>query len=206
MMKSVAIYLAGSIQKGHESGNELYWTEAHMSELTRALEPRELCFLNPAFRTDDLQDARAVFGRDMMQVFSADFIIVDARDRRGLGVGAEMMWAKFHNIPVITWAPPETNYNKSETTLLGVTVKNYIHPFVESLSDKVALTLLDAALFIEKALINPTFEPKGVAQIMQAMEHYLTKGLPRDLPMLEILRQNPSIKEKIDQLAGAARM
>lgn len=199
-MKTLAIYLAGSIQKGHESGNELYWTEAHLQELRERLAPAEVTFLNPAFRTDDLTDQRAVFGRDMTQVFSADILLADARDRRGLGVGAEMMWAKLHSIPVITWAPKDSHYCKSETTLLGVTVKNFIHPFVDSLSDQIVSTLQEAALFIKNELMDPTFKPKGIPEIKEAMEYYLSKGLPNDQPMLEIVNSSSSVRGKIDSL------
>jgi hypothetical protein len=121
MKKSLSLYLAGSIQKGHEV-NGSYWTENDMAALKGFLHPYEVSFLNPAFRSDDLSDQHSVFGRDMLQVFCADIVFVDARDRRGLGVGAEMMWAKFNKIPVLIWAPKDTHYHKTETTLLGQSV------------------------------------------------------------------------------------
>src|SRR5882672_8272072 len=105
MKTKIAIYLAGSIKKGHERSEETYWTEEDMSLLKMSLAKYEVSFLNPAFRTDDLSDMKSVFGRDMLQVFSSNVVFVDARDRRGLGVGAEMMFAKLNRIPVITWAP-----------------------------------------------------------------------------------------------------
>ena len=200
-MKSIAIYMAGSIQKGHETGNELFWTEAHFQEIRECLKEIEVSFLNPAFRTDDLSDQRSVFGRDMTQVFSADAVFVDARDRRGLGVGAEMMWAKVHKIPVITWAPLETHYHKSETSILGVAVKKFIHPFVESLSDQVVGSLSQAALFIKDALNDPSFTPKGIEFITSAMEYYLSTGYPKDIPMQEIVNSSPSVKKKIESFA-----
>ncbi len=196
-MQSISIYLAGSIQKGHEKGNELFWTEDHLQELRQHLTKKEISFLNPAFRTDDLSDQISVFGRDMTQVFCADVVLVDARDRRGLGVGAEMMWAKVHNIPVVTWAPSETHYHKSKTTILGIEVKNFIHPFIDALSDQIVSTLAEAALFIEKALANPEFKAKGIEFIMSAMEHYKSKQLQNDLPMQEIMSLNPILKRKI---------
>lgn len=66
----------------------------------------------------------------MLQVFSSNIVFVDARDRRGLGVGAEMMWAKVNKIPVVTWAPRNSHYHKDQTTILGVTVANFIHPLI----------------------------------------------------------------------------
>lgn len=68
----------------------------------------------------------------MTQAFCSDVVFVDVPDRRGLGVGAEMIWAKFHNIPIVTLAPTHSHHNKNKTILLGVAVENWVHPFVES--------------------------------------------------------------------------
>lgn len=127
MDAKISIYLAGSIKKGHERADESFWTDADISFLRKDLSAYEVSFLNPAFRSDDLSDQRSVFGRDMTQVFCSDVVFVDARNRRGLGVGAEMMWAKFHKIPVITLAPVDSHYNKRKTTLLGIAVENWVH-------------------------------------------------------------------------------
>jgi len=119
MTETISIYLAGSIKKGHENPQESFWTDEDMLLLRKYLSEYAISFLNPAFRTDDLSDQCSVFGRDMTQVFCCDIVFVDARDRRGLGVGAEMMWAKFHKIPVISLSPKNSHYNKEKTTLLG---------------------------------------------------------------------------------------
>ncbi|NGX30968.1 MAG: hypothetical protein K940chlam8_00324 [Chlamydiae bacterium] len=116
------------------------------------LAPHEVHFLNPAIRTDDLSDQRSVFGRDMIQVFSADAVLVDARDRRGLGVGAEMMWGKMNRIPVVALAPLGSYYHKQSTSLLGVEVESWIHPFIEGLSDVIVESLEDAANWLVTAL------------------------------------------------------
>src|SRR5262245_39027064 len=126
MKQKIAIYLAGSIKKGHEKSDETYWTDEDMSLIRANLGKFDVSFLNPAFRTDDLSDSRSVFGRDMLQVFSSHIVFVDARDRRGLGVGAEMMWAKVNKIPVVTWSPRNSHYRKDHTTLLGVPVTNFV--------------------------------------------------------------------------------
>lgn len=123
MKKKIAIYLAGSIKKDHEKADS-YWTEADMNLLRSELHAYEVFFLNPAFRSDDLSDQRSVFGRDMTQVYCADFVFVDARDRRGLGVGAEMMWAKCNRIPVISWVPKDSHYHKTKTTILELLSTN----------------------------------------------------------------------------------
>ena len=100
-MEHISIYLAGNIQKDHENKSQIYWTEEDRDFLRNELAPKNISFLNPALRTDDLSDQLSVFGRDMTQVYCSDLVFVDARERRGLGVGAEMMWAKMNRIPLL---------------------------------------------------------------------------------------------------------
>ncbi|MBP9842317.1 MAG: hypothetical protein KBC64_07860 [Simkaniaceae bacterium] len=137
---------------------------------------------------DDLRDQHSVFGRDMTQVFCSHVVFVDARDRRGLGVGAEMMWAKINKIPVVTWAPQDSHYNKTKATILGVEVDDFIHPFVQGLSDKIVRTLMEGAEWIEHLLLDSTIPIKGIDHIRAAMKYYQDSQLPTDLPMREILK------------------
>lgn len=187
MNKKVGIYLAGSIKKGHENPHESFWTEKDMDLLQKSFRELRAIFLNPAFRMDNLADQHSIFGRDMTQVFCSHVVFVDARDRRGLGVGAEMMWAKLHKIPVVTWAPKDSHYNKTKATILGVEVDHFIHPFVYGLSDKIVETLPEGAEWIEHMLSDLSVEIKGPEHIRQAMEYYQKEQLSVDLPMREIL-------------------
>lgn len=75
MKSKIAIYLAGSIKKGHENPNESFWTDEDINLLKKRLSLYEVTFLNPALRSDDLSDQRSVFGRDMLQVFCSDKIV-----------------------------------------------------------------------------------------------------------------------------------
>ena len=186
MKSKIAIYLAGSIKKGHENSNNSYWTDTDMDLLRESFEKHDVAFLNPAFRTDNLADQRSVFGRDMLQVFSSHAVFVDARDRRGLGVGAEMMWAKLNQIPVVAWAPKNSHYNKEKTSVLDVAVDGFIHPFVLGLSDKVIDTLPEGAEWLEKALSNPSsVKIKSTDDIADAIEYYKSTQFHNDTPMLE---------------------
>ena len=197
MDTKISIYLAGSIKKGHEKSDDSYWTEEDMLLLKEHLPEYEISFLNPAFRSDDLSDQRSVFGRDMTQVYCSDIVFVDARDRRGLGVGAEMMWAKFHKIPLISLAPKDTHYNKSKTTLLGVAVENWVHPFVESLSDVIVDNLSDGAMWVRKIIREASSEIKDVEYIQSAMQHYRDTQLPHDEPMKALIQSNPKLHKRI---------
>lgn len=197
MSTKISIYLAGSIKKDHEKSDDSYWTEEDMLMLRQSLPEFEISFLNPAFRSDDLSDQLSVFGRDMTQVFCSDVVFVDARHRRGLGVGAEMMWAKLHKIPLITLAPKDSHYNKTQTTLLDVPVENWVHPFVESLSDALVENLSEGAQWIRKILQGSAQEIKDVAYIQSAMHHYRDTQLERDEPMKALIASNPKLHERI---------
>ena len=198
-MKSISIYLAGSIKKGHEQ-TESVWMDEHLTLIKENLKDFRVLFLNPAFRTDDLSDQRSVFGRDMVQVFCSDFVFVDARDRRGLGVGAEMMWAKFNNIPVVTWAPKNSHYNKNQTTILGVPVENFIHPFVEALSDQLVEDPAEGARWMQEAILDPSFQVKGIKEIESAMHYYREGQFHHDIPMKELLFSNEALKQRLQNL------
>jgi len=197
MNTKVSIYLAGSIKKGHGKANESFWTEEDILFLEKALPDYLISFLNPAFRSDNLSDQRSVFGRDMTQVFCSDIVFVDARNRRGLGVGAEMMWAKLHKIPIVTLAPKDSHYNKSQTTLLGTYVEHWIHPFVESLSDAIVENLTEGALWIRKFLTQPTTPVKDISYILSAMQYYRDTQLSHDEPMKALIMANEQLHQRI---------
>lgn len=199
MKDKIAIYLAGSIKKEHETSNDSYWSESDMLVLKTGLSPREVSFLNPAFRSDDLSDQRSVFGRDMLQVFCSDIVFVDARERRGLGVGAEMMWAKLHKRPLIILAPKNSHYHKSDTTFLDTPLKDWIHPFVESLSDVIVESLQEGLLWIDRFISDPVLQVKGLEYIESAMHHYRETQLYVDIPMKDLLIDNADLMEKVTQ-------
>ncbi|MCH9614750.1 MAG: hypothetical protein SP1CHLAM54_12820 [Chlamydiia bacterium] len=201
MHQSISIYLAGNIQKEHEKESQVFWTCSDQEVLREGLAPYQVTFLNPAQRTDDLTDQQSVFGRDMTQVFFADIVFVDARERRGLGVGAEMMWAKINGIPVVTLAPANTHYKKDNMNLLGVPVKNWVHPFVECLSDELIEDLTEGVLWVKKMLAGDALV-KGPESITEAMLHYQETQLPKDLPMQELLGKNPPLKQRIGQFCN----
>ena len=186
MKRDICVYLAGKIQKAHEHANESYWTEEDCDLIRNALPDYQVHFLNPAFRTDDLSDQKSVFGRDMTQVYSADFVFVDARDRRGLGVGAEMMWAKVNQRPVITLAPLGSHYHKEQTSLLGVEVEGWMHPFVEHLSDVVVEDLREGAEWM-CAFLNGDIGPaKNLDYVDETMQYYFETQFEHDQPMQEL--------------------
>jgi hypothetical protein len=154
LQHKIVIYLAGKIPKGSQLSNDaLWWTRNHMKKLQTSLKEFDIELLNPAFKDCDLTDQDLVFARDMHYVSKSHIIFVDARDRRGLGVGVEMMWAKMHGIPIIVWAPKDTHYNRGIT--LGAHTPDFIHPFVAGLSDKIVESLDEGAVWIKKWIKDP---------------------------------------------------
>ena len=205
LSNKLAIYLAGSIKKGHEPPTEMFWTNVEIGTLQVALKEFQLSFLNPALRCDDLSIQASVFGRDMLMVYCSDFVLVDARQRRGIGVGAEMMWAKVNKIPVIAYAPKDTFYHMSKASILGVEVDNWVHPFVESLSDYIAESLTDAASWIQKHVHGEANQIKGAEFIHQAMAIYRNTQYACDLPMQELVENSESLKHRVIRATGPQR-
>ena len=197
-MESVAIYLSGSIQKGHEVGSNIGWSYEDKETIRQTLEPMEVQFLDPSRRQDDLSDQESVFGRDLTQVFVSDCVLVDARSKRGLGVGAEMMWAKLHSIPVISFCPHETHYRRSGASILGEMVTQWVHPFVYSLSDYVANSLEDACGWIAAYYRGEITEIKDYKALRQTMEHYKTKHFDEDAPMYDLVQASAVLQEKME--------
>lgn len=200
MTDTLYIYLAGTIKKGKEEDHELAWTDADMQILRNALPAKTLVFLNPATRSDDLSDQKSVFGRDMFQVFSSTLILVDAREKRGLGVGSEMMFAKLNQIPVVAWVPNPSHYSRKSLEFLGQNVKDWVHPFVYSLTDFIAPSLEMAAEWIETTLSSPAFVPKGPEFVREAMNHYLSSQLKNDHGMKELVASHSHFDEVVRSL------
>ena len=161
MSPPLRIYLSGSIKKGASDPRspDHFWTTENEELIRRnAGQPVEL--LNPS-RTDiRRQDFAINFGCDLYLVSMSDVVLVDARREKGIGVGAEMMFAVQSGIPVITWSPPDTHYRRSKVAdLFGEDLHNWIHPFVFGLSDHVVDDLDSAMAIIRLRALDRT-EPR----------------------------------------------
>src|ERR1700686_532988 len=132
------IYLSGSVRKGADDDrpSEHYWSDADEELIHQALHPIEVVLLNPQKSGVDRSDARANFGWDLYLVGTSDVVMVDARTRKGIGIGAEMMFATFKRIPTITVAPRNSHYRQALfPDLFGEDVKEWTLPFILGLSD-----------------------------------------------------------------------
>lgn len=197
-MQRVAIYLAGNIKKGHEILNEDFWSDVELSIIEKTMNALSVDFLHPAIRSDDLSDQKSVFGRDLSQVYCSNVVFVDARQRRGLGVGAEMMWAKMNTIPVVTLCPQESHYKRTDVKILNVRVSDWVHPFVENLSDSLVTSVEDGAKWIQNYMLNKeSITIKGPTSLKEAMQYYCDTQFNKDEPMQALLHKNPKLHERM---------
>lgn len=194
------VYLAGSIAKAHTADEKTFWGEAEKIELTKKIAPHELVFLDPSERTDNLNDSLAVLGRDFLMVMISDAVLVDAREKRGVGVGAEIDRAETQNIPVISIIPPNTNYHKFDTMVLGQKITEFKHPFAYILSTHVAKNFSEAGhLVVNQVTPRHNFHLNPISEkILNAMQTYIRTQLNCDQPFLSLYKNNNEIKRRID--------
>jgi hypothetical protein len=200
MQNRISIYLSGSVIKDKsKEENTALWGEHEITTVSAALAPVEVNFLNPSDRNDDLSDSHSVVGRDLMQVYFSDFIIVDAREKRGVGVGAEMLFAISNDIPIVTIVPRNSHYHKDKLEQFGQTMENWTHPFLDGLSTIVAPSL-EEGLELIKSQILPRLSWKadfGTNTILfQKIKYYLDTQLANDMPMQSFFQKDPQLMQR----------
>lgn len=175
-MKVVKIYLCGSIKKGNDDKlKRNFWGSEEEKEIIKAFNSEsQIKLLNPATANIKREDSLGNFGGDMYLVKNSDFIFVDARDRRGIGIGGEMFAAKYFSIPVVSLCPVGSHYRKTNVdNLCGENVANWVHPFITGLSDYIADSISEAVKWMIDFSNNPR-KVKGVEIIDEAMERFLS--------------------------------
>src|SRR6185312_7670859 len=122
----LSIYCSGSILKGASDEKKLCWTDAERADVANGSSSK-VVFLNPDDPITDPTNTLGQFGRDMYQIMIASAVVVDARERRGLGIGVEMAAAAAMGTPVITVAPRNGKYRMDELEYRGVKIIDYVH-------------------------------------------------------------------------------
>lgn len=196
-MKKISIYIAGSVRKDKDDGNSIFATDDIKEEITKSLNGFEIIIFDPNESKILGTTSSPRFGKDCLQVTSSNFIIVDLREKRGLGVGAEMMIAKQRKIPVIAVCPPESHYKRSMVFHNGVKNPEWIHPFVEILCDTIVDTFGEAGEWIRQFVENPS-EISSVEVIDESIKDYLDNYLDDDVDFkhkyLDSLIDKPNYK------------
>lgn len=134
-------YLCGSVKKGDEDTRDesFFWTNNNEKYLKEGVKDiTELKLLNPSKTKISRKDYYANYGCDLHLVSISEVILVDARKEKGVGIGAELMFAQQRGIPVITWSPKNSYYRKDFIpNVFGEDLVNWIHPFIYGLSDYI---------------------------------------------------------------------
>lgn len=157
MSKSlIRIYLSGSIKKGRIDTRDegAFWTEEHECIIKNLL-GRHVELLNPAKSPISRNDYFVNYGCDLYLIDVSDVILADLREERGIGVGAELMYAQQIGKPVITWLPLNSTYRREFVAdVFGEDLHDWIYPFAYSLSDHIVDNLHDACELIKRAGIH----------------------------------------------------
>lgn len=178
----LSVYCSGSIMKGPDDQLKLYWSEREREQVRQGAPDREVIFLRPDDPIVDPGNTLGLFGRDMYQVKIADAVIVDARERRGLGVGVEIAAAAAFGTPTIFVVPSGSPYRRSRLDYLGAAVTDYVHPHVAAL----ATVVVDNFVAAGAALLDHPKRPPGDTPewLRAAVDEYCVNVLPYDWPML----------------------
>lgn len=191
----VTIYCSGSIIKGNASSKgRQVWTDTERRQLADAALPVEVHFFNPDDPIDTLDNTVGLFGRDMYQIQTADFVVVDARERRGIGIGVEMAASKLLHKTLVVVAPTNSYYRSETLSFRGGTVDNYVHPHVQVLADAIVEDFEAAGVWIRESLSKPR-HIKGLEAVYGSIEEYKREMLHLDAPMQLVL----SLMEESDR-------
>lgn len=183
----IGVYCSGSILKGTADDGRTYWTDVERNEVASAC-LRDVVFLNPDDPIPAGASLLAQFGRDMYQIAVADAVIVDARERRGLGVGVEMLAAKSLGAALIIVAPPNTKYRQDSLAYRGTTVSSYVHPHVSALADDIVSDFSEAGRKLTERVTQASLSTAPVVpSVAEAIRAYASEALQLDAPMLKAL-------------------
>ncbi len=142
------ITLLGSIPKGDDiRAGWTDWKNEYKQGIQKVL-PKAVFLDGDAI--SDNAGPQLVVGHDLSMIKHGDICVVDARSKIGAGTAQEMVIAKHLRKPVVTVIPKDTHHRKSNVTFHGVTLKDWIHPFLYVSSDYVAESVEDAARWIAK--------------------------------------------------------
>ena len=173
--------------KGASDKGRLCWTDTEREQVRAGAAPAEVIFLNPDDPITDARNTLGQFGRDMFQVMTATAVVVDARERRGIGIGVEMAAAASLGTPIIVVAPPNTQYRQDSLRYRGAMVSDYVHPHVACLATSIVDDFIEAGKLVSKLSANYGVRFPRAEWLRSAIDEYRKNVLPGDPPMLSAL-------------------
>ena len=169
------IYLAGYMPKTDEEWKNYYnWRDDYKDVL------EEFCdaeFVDPFLKENlenwnvDLTDSMSTFGRDCYNIKDSDFIIINADKILWPWTSQEIVIAKYFKKPVVTILP-YWEYRRKNVNIDWNLVKDWIHPFVEMLSDFI----LEDIKEFDKNILNKIKKQKykNITIIDDSIKYYLS--------------------------------
>jgi hypothetical protein len=163
------IVLLGSLPKGDDVRKDwVDWKVQYMETIQATIPTAEF------IHGDSISDnagAEMVIGHDLAQIKAADICIVDAQSKIGAGTAQEMVIAKYLSKPVVVVIPKDTHHRRSNVTFHGVTMGEWIHPFLKVSADCVAESVKDAVNWLQDYIKNPSaYDIKDMSVFEKAIE------------------------------------
>ncbi|MBU0530374.1 MAG: hypothetical protein KKC05_01750 [Nanoarchaeota archaeon] len=164
------ICLIGSIPKGDEERkNWIDWKIKYKEGLSSL---GEIEFLDGDTWKNEA-NTLLTFGYDTNQIKTSDVVIVNAENKLGAGTSQEMVIAKYFSKPVITILPKDTHHRKSNITFNKTLIKDWIHPFILTMSDLIVDKISDACDWIKEYQKDPSSKKiKKMTIVDEAIEYY----------------------------------
>lgn len=173
--RGILVYLSCTIRKGPTDtrGPEFFCGEEEIKRLLEPVVSSPVTLLDPAKTECRRNDIFANYGCDLHMISISNVVVVDARAEKGVGVGAELMYARERGVPVIAVCPPESNYRRSLVEdVCGEDLSDWIHPFIYGLSS-VIVDDFDAAGEVLEAIASGRISLPRVVDPNEAVSHYL---------------------------------
>jgi nucleoside 2-deoxyribosyltransferase len=172
MTQPIRIYLAGKVAKGEEVGSALDWRNQYIEVLKGA---GAFDFISPEDPSLDESKPVEVFGHDCYQVKSCDIVVTNASTKLGAGTAQEMVIAKYFVKPVLTILPKDTHHRRTNLMMNGITVPDWIHPFIYAMSDGIFESVSELSTFLgSQGAALTQMNPRGISFIDAAIREYLT--------------------------------
>lgn len=169
-IKRTRIYLAGKVPKGSEIGQLPDWRAEYISALS-VLPAFE--FASPDDPNLDESDALEVFGHDCYLIQNSDLIVVNAKERLGVGTAQELLIAKYFTKPVFTVLPHGSPHRRKDLQAGKGIVADWQHPFIVASSDRIFASVQE---LVEHLGTWQRGDPCKTLQIIHdAIRHYMQR-------------------------------
>jgi len=163
------IYLAGNVPKGkEEEKNFVNWRLDYAKVLKKYFEND--C-VDPFDRNLDESNFMQVFGADCKHIKDCLFVVVNARQKLGVGTAQEMVVAKYFKKPLVVVLPKDTHHRRSNIEFNGKFIEDWIHPFIFAFADYIIEDIEEIGKIHGEIL---TKEPKDISVIDEGIG-YMTK-------------------------------